>query len=66
MQTVGYYANLKFEISGEREKEAAEFLRDALTGVAKRKSGYIEGELDAILANVRNDYEVEVKLVSGQ
>ena len=42
MKSVVYFENVSFEIRGEREKEAAEFLREALTGVAKRKSGYIE------------------------
>lgn len=64
MKTVEYYSNLRFEITGEREEEAAEFLKEALTGVTKRKSGYIEAELDAILEEAKKDYEVEVKLVT--
>lgn len=63
MKSVVYFENVSFEIRGEREKEAAEFLKEALTGVAKRKSGYIETQVDAILEEVKRDFEVEITMV---
>ena len=54
MKEISYFKNVKFEIKGEREAEAAEFLKEALTGVSKRKSAYIEAEVEAILEEVKN------------
>lgn len=64
MRKVSYYGSVSFEIRGEREDEAASSLREALTGVAKRKSGYIESEVEAILEDIRHDYGVEITLVT--
>ncbi len=64
MKEISYFKNVKFEIKGEREAEAAEFLKEALTGVSKRKSAYIEAEVEAILEEVKKDYGVEVTMVA--
>lgn len=62
MKTVQYMGHVDFELRGEREKEAADFLRDALTGVLKRRSYYIDTHLDAITDEVQEVYGVSINM----
>lgn len=62
MRVVEVSSNLHYEISGEREEEAAMMLEQALTAVNKRRNGYVESELEAIIDDVRKDYGVSVRL----
>lgn len=64
MQSVSLYKHVNFEIRGEREEAAAEFLREALTGVSKRKSGYIEDMVETLVEEARKDYGVEITMVN--
>ncbi len=62
MKTVQYMGHVDFELRGERENEAADFLCDALTGVMKRRSYYIDTQLDAITDEVQEVYDVSINI----
>lgn len=62
MRTVQFLENVDFELRGEREAEAADFLREAITSVLKRRSFYIDTQLDAIAAEVTNVYGVSLSI----
>lgn len=54
---------IDYEVIGDREEEAAGFLEQGLSAVLKRRSAYIDGNVDVILDEVRQDYGVEVRAV---
>ena len=62
MRVVEVSSTLHYEVCGEREEEAAMMLEQGLTAVNKRRNGYVESELDAIIDDVRKDYGVSVNL----
>jgi hypothetical protein len=62
MKVVEVSNSLHYEVCGEREEEAAMMLEQGLTAVNKRRNGYVESELDAIIDDVRKDYGVSVNL----
>lgn len=62
MRTVQFLGSVDFELRGEREKEAAEFLQEALTGVMKRRSSYIGAQLDAITEETEHIYGVKLNM----
>lgn len=62
MKTVQFLENVDYELKGERENEAADFLSDALTGVLKRRNYYIDTQLDAIAVEVREAYGVSLNI----
>ena len=62
MKVVEVSNSLHYEVSGAREEEAAMMLEQGLTAVNKRRNGYVESELDAIIDDVRKDYGVSVNL----
>lgn len=54
---------IRYQISGEKEAAAARQLEEALTAVSKRRSAYVQNELDLIVENIVKDYGVEIKTV---
>lgn len=62
MRKVEVSGNLHYEVSGAREEEAAMMLEQGLTAVNKRRNGYVDSELDAIIDDVRRDYGVKIEL----
>ncbi len=62
MKTVDYIGNCHYEVTGEREAEAAAALEEALSGVAKRRNAYVQSEIDLIIKDICEDYSVEITM----
>ena len=62
MQTVSGIG-VSYEVTGEHEVEAARQLEEGLSAVMKRRSSNIQGEIDLIIADVINDFGVDIKTV---
>lgn len=62
MKIVDSYG-VNYQVTGEREEEAASTLEQGLSAVSKRRNAYIDGNLDIILNDVRHDYGVDVRAV---
>ena len=53
---------IQYEITGEREEEAAAMLEEGLDAISKRRNAYIDEQTDIVLKSVR-EYGVDVKAV---
>ena len=53
---------IQYEITGEREEEAAAMLEEGLDAISKRRNAYIDEQTDIVLKRVR-EYGVDVKAV---
>ena len=53
---------IQYEITGEREEEAATMLEEGLDAISKRRNAYIDEQTDIVLKSVR-EYGVDVKAV---
>ncbi len=61
MKTV-FGNGINYEVTGEREEEAAVMLAEGLDAVSKRRNAYVDDEIE-ILLNSARDYGVDVKAV---
>lgn len=55
---------ISYRVSGEHEEEAAFELEQGLTGVTKRRSAYVDSEIDVIIEDIIKDYGVTVEVVA--
>ena len=53
---------IQYEITGEREEEAAAMLEEGLDAISKRRNAYIDEQTEIVLKSVR-EYGVDVKAV---
>ena len=53
---------IQYEITGEREEEAAAMLEEGLDAISKSRNAYIDEQTDIVLKSVR-EYGVDVKAV---
>ena len=53
---------INYEVTGEREEEAAAMLDEGLNAVSKRRNAYIDDNVEVVLNSVR-EYGVDVKAV---
>ena len=53
---------INYEVTGEREEEAAVLLAEGLDALSKRRNAYIDNDVDTLINNVR-EYGVDVKAV---
>ncbi len=53
---------INYEVTGEREEEAAAMLAEGLDAVSKRRNAYIDDNVEVVLKSVR-EYGVDVKAV---
>lgn len=65
MVRIEYLGSTHYEVTGEREVEAAAELEEGLSAVAKRRSAYVQVQIDAIVEDIVKDYGVEIKLISN-
>lgn len=54
---------VNYEVRGEREAEAAAVLEEGLAAVGKRRSAYVDGNLEVILTDISKDFAVEIRAV---
>lgn len=54
---------INYEVHGQCEEEAAFTLEEGLNQVSKRRSAYVESNLEAVIDEVRSGYGVEVRAV---
>lgn len=54
---------INYEVRGQCEEEAAFTLEEGLNQVSKRRSAYVESNLEAVIDEVRSGYGVEVRAV---
>ncbi|MEG1633526.1 MAG: hypothetical protein RR314_05685 [Oscillospiraceae bacterium] len=62
MKKVEYLGNVHYEVTGEREEDAAYALEQGLLAVSKRRNSYVQSEIDEITANVCKTYGVTISL----
>ncbi|HIQ86309.1 MAG TPA: hypothetical protein IAD33_02370 [Candidatus Scatomorpha gallistercoris] len=53
---------INYEVTGEREEEAAAMLDEGLNAVSKRRNAYIDDNVEVVLNSVR-EYGVDVRAV---
>ena len=53
---------INYEVTGEREEEAAAMLDEGLNAVSKRRNAYIDDYVEVVLNSVR-EYGVDVRAV---
>ena len=53
---------INYEVTGEREEEAAAMLDEGLNAVSKRRNAYIDDNVEVVLNSVR-EYCVDVRAV---
>lgn len=53
--------NLTYNISGEREAEAAEALAESLTALNKRRNAYLGSSFDSTVQCIAETYSVEIR-----
>ena len=53
---------INYEVTGEREEEAAAMLNEGLNAVSKRRNAYIDDNVEVVLNSVR-EYGVDVRAV---
>ena len=53
---------INYEVTGEREEEAAAMLDEGLNAVSKRRNAYIVDNVEVVLNSVR-EYGVDVRAV---
>ena len=53
---------INYEVTGEREEEAAAMLDEGLNTVSKRRNAYIDDNVEVVLNSVR-EYGVDVRAV---
>ena len=53
---------INYEVTGEREEEAAAMLDEGLNAVSKRRNAYIDDNVEVVLNSV-HEYGVDVRAV---
>lgn len=61
MKTINSFG-ITYIIEGAREEEAAIFVEEGLSAVTKRRSAYIDNNLDVIIEEAKKDYGVEISI----
>ena len=62
MKTIDVAGNLHYEVTGEREDEAAYLLEEGLSALEKRRNAYVDRDIDEIIRSIRSSCGVHVAL----